>query len=178
MAGIVLAGGLSSRMGSDKALLPWQGKTLLAHMHALLEQAGAKPIKVSGAYPAFDGVPDQVERCGPLGGLFSVISTLPDGPAWVVPVDMPRLEVAMLQQLRDAAPAGCVIFAGQPLPMRLNIDDACRKLLQAMVQNRDSPKSLQALQRQLGVLELPVPAPIASCLVNCNTPTQWEELAS
>jgi molybdopterin-guanine dinucleotide biosynthesis protein A len=39
--GIVLAGGLSSRMGRDKALLPWQGRTLLEHMRGLLMQAGA-----------------------------------------------------------------------------------------------------------------------------------------
>lgn len=178
MAGIVLAGGLSSRMGRDKALLPWQGKTLLAQMRDLLKRAGAEVVRVSGAYPEFDGVADAVERCGPLGGLFSVATVLPDGPAWVVPVDMPQLDVALLQQLRDAPTAACVIFAGQPLPMRLNIDETCRTLLESMIQNPDGPRSLQALQRRLGVLELPVPAAAGSSLVNCNTPEQWEELAS
>ena len=178
MAGIVLAGGLSSRMGRDKALLQWQGQTLLAHMHGLLKRAGAGIVRVSGSYPEFDGIADVVGRCGPLGGLFSVANTLPDGPAWVVPVDMPQLDVALLQQLRDAPPAACVIFAGQPLPMRLNIDEACRTLLQSMIQDPDGPRSLQALQRRLGVLELAVPDAAAASLANCNTPEQWEELAS
>ncbi|WP_449466727.1 molybdenum cofactor guanylyltransferase [Stenotrophomonas humi] len=177
MAGIVLAGGLSSRMGRDKALLPWQGQTLLAHMHDLLKRAGAGIVRVSGSYPEFDGIADVVARCGPLGGVFSVVSTLPDGPAWVVPVDMPQLDVALLHRLRDAPHAACVIFAGQPLPMRLNIDDACRTLLHSMIQALDGPRSLQALQRRLGVLELPVSAAAAVSLVNCNTPEQWEELA-
>ncbi len=177
MAGIVLAGGLSSRMGRDKAQLPWQGQTLLAHMHGLLKRAGATIVRVSGDYPAFDGVADTVERCGPLGGLFSVVATLPDGPAWVVPVDMPQLDIALLRQLRDAPPAACVIFAGQPLPMRLEISAASRAVLQSMIEDPDGPRSLHALQRRLGVLELPVAVAAAASLVNCNTPEQWEALA-
>lgn len=71
-AGIVLAGGRSSRMGRDKALLPWHGRTLLEHMRGLLRQAGAQRVWVSGAYPAFAGIPDRIAHCGPLGGLYSV----------------------------------------------------------------------------------------------------------
>lgn len=33
----ILAGGQSSRMGRDKALLPWQGQPLVAHIAAILE---------------------------------------------------------------------------------------------------------------------------------------------
>ena len=47
--GIVLAGGLSSRMGRDKALLPWQGRTLLEHMRGVLKQAGAGRVPGGGA---------------------------------------------------------------------------------------------------------------------------------
>ncbi len=178
IAGIVLAGGLSSRMGRDKALLRWRGQTLLAHMCGLLGDAGAQPVRVSGSYEAFESVPDVVPRCGPLGGLYSVLQTLDDGPAWVVPVDMPLLDRTLLWQLRDAGPARCVSYAGQPLPMRLNIDTGCRTLLRSMVMDVDGPRSLHALQRRLGGRELALPDDGDGRLVNCNTPHQWDAVAS
>ncbi len=178
IAGIVLAGGLSSRMGRDKALLPWQGQPLLAHMHALLKAAGADPIRVSGDYPAYAGVPDSLPRCGPLGGLYSTIATLGDGPAWVVPVDMPLLDATLLHQLRDAPPGPCVRFHDLPLPMRLNIDGQCRSLLAAMLHDPAGPRALRALQRRLGVIELPLDPALVARLRNCNTPAEWEEVVS
>ncbi|CCP15033.1 molybdenum cofactor guanylyltransferase [Stenotrophomonas maltophilia] len=179
MAGIVLAGGLSSRMGQDKALLRWQGRSLLAHMCALLQAAGAQTLRVSGSYPVLPGVesvPDLVPRCGPLGGLYSVVKTLPDGPVWVVAVDMPLLDRQLLWRLRDAGDARCVHFRGQPLPMRLNIDRSCRTLLQSMVMDVNGPRSLYRLQRQLGSIELRLPDDGDARLLNCNTPIQWEAL--
>ncbi|WP_423788236.1 NTP transferase domain-containing protein, partial [Klebsiella pneumoniae] len=38
----MLAGGLSTRMGRDKSLLPWQGRPLLELMRGLVMQAGAR----------------------------------------------------------------------------------------------------------------------------------------
>ncbi|WP_282269073.1 molybdenum cofactor guanylyltransferase [Stenotrophomonas sp. PS02298] len=178
VAGIVLAGGLSSRMGQDKALLRWRGSSLLEHSCALLRALGAQPVKVSGDYPGFDSVPDAVLRCGPLGGLHSVVETLADGPAWVVPVDMPLLDVTLLRQLREAGTAPCVTYSEEPVPMYLNIDGTCRSLLFEMVTGTDGPRSLRMFQRRLGGLELPLPAGAAARLVNCNTPRQWEEVAS
>lgn len=176
--GIVLAGGLSSRMGRDKALLPWQGRTLLEHMRGLLLQAGAQRVWVSGNYPAFGGIPDQVARCGPLGGLHGVATRMPDGPAWVVPVDTPLLPPRLLQQLRDDHHGPCTIFTGHPLPMLLNMDDACRAALASMLDDRDGPRSLQALQRRLGVNTIALAPVDEAGLVNCNTPEQWEDVAS
>ncbi len=175
-AGIVLAGGLSRRMGRDKTQLRWQGRTLLEHMRALLFQAGAGTVHVSGDHPGFGGIPDAVPGCGPLGGLYSVVATLADGPAWVVPVDMPQLHVGLLRQLQAAADARCVVFAGHPLPMLLQITPASRALLADMVADADGPRSLRSLQRRLEVRELPLPTGAAAALFNCNTPEQWKEL--
>ena len=43
---ILLAAGESSRMGRSKALLPWQGKPLLAHQISALKQGGADRVVV------------------------------------------------------------------------------------------------------------------------------------
>lgn len=178
IAGIVLAGGQSRRMGRDKAMLPWNDGSLLGHMQDLLLQAGADPVRISGAYPDFDGVEDTVGGQGPLGGLHSVLRTLPDGMAWVVPVDMPQLDVSLLHRLRDAPPAACAIFAGQPLPMRLRVDAATRAELAHRLANARGPRSLHALQAALGVVALDPDEHASARLANCNTPEQWKELMS
>jgi len=178
MDGIVLAGGLSSRMGRDKALLPWQGRTLLEHMRGLLLQAGARRVWVSGDYPAFGGIPDAGVRCGPLGGLYSVAMRMPDGPAWVVPVDTPLLGGPLLLQLADHHPGRCTVFAGLPLPMVLQMDDHCRRVLQELVEDPQSRRSLRALQERLRVGVLPLPADAQAQMINCNTPAEWESVVS
>ena len=46
IAAILLAAGESRRMGSLKALLPWQGSTLLAYQISSLRHAGVDPVVV------------------------------------------------------------------------------------------------------------------------------------
>jgi len=46
VAAIILAAGASSRMGRAKALLPWQGSTLLGHEIEVLREAGIGQISV------------------------------------------------------------------------------------------------------------------------------------
>ena len=43
---LLLAAGLSQRMGALKALLPWQGTTLLAYQASTLQSAGLNPVLV------------------------------------------------------------------------------------------------------------------------------------
>ena len=74
ITGIVLAGGLSTRMGRDKALLPWQGRTLLEHMRGLLMQAGAREVWVSG-------LPGVRRHTGPPGTLRAAGRALQRGDA-------------------------------------------------------------------------------------------------
>jgi len=170
--GIVLAGGRSSRMGHDKALLSIDGHTLLDGAIAILRAAGAGRVLVSGDRPSHDGVPDDVPALGPVGGLASVLAHCPDGPVVAVPVDMPRLDVDALTRLRDAlGPARAAHYGGHPLPCALLVDARVRTTIDALIAANPAGPSLHALLHGLAATTLPVREP--RLLVNLNTPADW-----
>ncbi|MBD2868297.1 molybdenum cofactor guanylyltransferase [Paenibacillus arenilitoris] len=129
--GLILAGGQSSRMGTDKALLPIEGKPLLYRLAAQLSEC-ADTLTVAigssereavyggilGKYAAGARmVADRIPDCGPLSGLEAGLSAIADGYAFVVACDMPRLSLPLLQKLINAAAesgADVVHVAGQP----------------------------------------------------------------
>ncbi len=77
-AGYVLAGGASSRFGSDKALAQIGGVPMLLRMTALLEEVtgGAEVIAPAGRYAELGVrvVPDRWPGEGPLGGIATALS--------------------------------------------------------------------------------------------------------
>ncbi|KGM52296.1 hypothetical protein N792_04070 [Lysobacter concretionis Ko07 = DSM 16239] len=178
--GVVLAGGRSSRMGRDKALLDWHGRPLLEHMQALLREAGAARVIVSGPYGGL-AVPDRAPGKGPMGGIASIAATLPDGVLVLVPVDMPRLTPTMLSTLAGTEESRCTHYAGYVLPMRLLLDRRTRAVLAELDVAADDQKpgrggSLHALHERLHGVQL-VPAPGSDeAFANCNTPDQWQEM--
>jgi molybdopterin-guanine dinucleotide biosynthesis protein A len=172
--GLVLAGGLSSRMGRDKAALTIDGVTLLQRAILALHDAGAAIVAVSGDRPG--GIPDRWPRSGPVGGIASAADRLPDGELLVVPVDMPRLDGGLLAPLlasADTRATSC--WDTHPLPMRLRLDATSRDALAALMTAPGRACSVAALQSRLGVTALPLDIAVTPRLVNCNTPDQWRE---
>ncbi len=129
--GVLLAGGLSSRMGRDKALLDWRGRPLIEHQLDTLRAAGVDELRVSGARPDYHGVADLTPQLGPVGGLASVVAGVADeAELLVIPVDMPRLSGSLLRRLRRERPsARSLRLAGHVLPWRVRLDVACRATL-------------------------------------------------
>lgn len=179
--GVVLAGGRSSRMGTDKAGLSWRGRPLLEHMQDLLAQAGAGRILVSGPYAGADVIADQQPGLGPLGGVLTLAQTQDDGVYLLVPVDMPLLTAALLRQLVTAVAAdheaSSAIWAGYPLPLCLRLDAGARRVIADLARQYGAARSLRALHAALDGMELALDAGAERCLVNCNTPEQWQEVA-
>lgn len=117
---IILAGGRSSRMGTDKADLVYQGKTFLEIQLAKAAALQIQDVVISGyrgsqqlGFPVLtDAQPEQ----GPLGGLSTCLGAIRNEWALVLAVDAPLVPVAELEKLIDAAqkctaPA-CILGSG------------------------------------------------------------------
>ena len=105
-AGFVLAGGQSSRMGKDKALLEFGGRPLIAHAAGILIEAGL-PVYIAGgraetreALAAHAPVIGDAEPgLGPLSGVCSGLASTAGDFGVFVPVDAPFLPPLLLEYL-------------------------------------------------------------------------------
>lgn len=106
-AGVVLAGGRSSRMGRPKAALEWHGSTLLYRTTALLGRTVNGPVVVVRApgqsLPALptavELVEDPVEGLGPMQGVAAGLAAVEDRAvrAFVCSTDLPFLHPAFVR---------------------------------------------------------------------------------
>lgn len=99
----ILAGGQSTRMGSDKALLKTEGVTLLERALAKARQI-AETVMVAGArerYGEFAAeiVEDEFAQCGPLGGIHAALGASKSELNVVLSVDTPSVSVEFLGYL-------------------------------------------------------------------------------
>ncbi|HEY6446622.1 MAG TPA: molybdenum cofactor guanylyltransferase [Acidobacteriaceae bacterium] len=125
MNAFVLAGGESSRMGRDKALLDLAGRPLIAHALDKLRALGCTP-RICASRPDLAGfapvIHDTSPRCGPLGGLEAALSISGTDLNLFLPVDLPLLPLEFLRWLQTRAEstgAAATIprYAGRPQPL-------------------------------------------------------------
>ena len=100
--GIVLAGGKSKRMGTDKSEIILDGKSFLQIQTDKLRDLGAGRVYVSGKsspIPYTHHVMDVIPDMGPLGGLYSCFLECTCSNALVISVDVPLISQKTLDCL-------------------------------------------------------------------------------
>lgn len=130
---IILAGGASTRMGTDKAFLELDGVPLIARV---LERTRALADEVvisandAARFAALDVrvVPDVIPGAGPLAGICAGLEAVAHESAIVVACDMPLLNVALLDYMRAFARDYDVILpqTAEPARAAANQHDARR----------------------------------------------------
>lgn len=124
VTGVVLAGGQSTRMGRDKALLPIAGKPLVRHLAERMAALGIRRLIVACGTEArgreygalLQGLAgadeivtaaDAYPGSGPLAGLHAALGAVPErGYAFVMACDMPTVSVGLFARLLQAAEGG------------------------------------------------------------------------
>jgi molybdopterin-guanine dinucleotide biosynthesis protein A len=108
VTGAVLAGGRSTRLGRDKALLTLHGEPLLARTVRLLravcdEVLVVGPPERAAVVPDTRVLPDERPGSGPLGGIATALRAMAGDRLLAVATDMPLLRPALLHYLLTAS---------------------------------------------------------------------------
>jgi molybdopterin-guanine dinucleotide biosynthesis protein A len=111
----VLAGGKSTRMGTDKAFVEYEGRTLLARALDLARSITSE-VRVVGSGEKFARfapvVEDVFPDCGPLGGIHAALGASRTELNLMMAVDTPFISLAFLQYLisqAESAPDATVV---------------------------------------------------------------------
>lgn len=190
LAGVILAGGRSSRMGTDKSLLTLPGRqlSLLEYIKTQLAQVCDHKVFVSGNQYQ-QGIADRISGCGPLSGIHSVITEIANNYSniselLVAAVDMPDLSVEDFDYLLNMGRKNNSLccFETCYLPLYIPISGEVSQYLSSQLGGQndtisDAPKKRQySLKTMLDSLQGSQIAPLEkSRLENINTPTQWQQ---
>ena len=118
MLTVILTGGSSRRMGQDKALLPYEGATLLQTLAERFRRIGPVAVSMdrSGRFPLY-GARELVDPCpgqGPMNGIVAAFRETEAAEVLLTAVDLPCGDPALalrLNELRGDADA-CLLRRG------------------------------------------------------------------
>ena len=161
----VLAGGLSSRMGRDKAWLPAPagGEALIERLLRIASELALPAVVIGGNAPAgIECLRDAPAGIGPIGGLCALLAHAGTRPAIALACDLPYVDAALLARLARADSAAAVLAPRdpesgkwQPLFARYTPARVLPELRRAI---DDGVRSLQGVLARVAVEELTLSA--------------------
>ncbi|MEX0299194.1 MAG: molybdenum cofactor guanylyltransferase [Kordiimonas sp.] len=161
--GVILAGGASRRMGTDKAALrASNGDALLTVIKNRLQEAGAAKIVILGRPHEKGGLADKQPFAGPVRAISDYLDEQTTGSQHlVVPVDMPNLSTPLLRALvRSNTWAN---FASQHMPFFAVSDSSIPSDI----------KRIGDLLSYKEALTIPVPQGSEQAFLNLNHPSDF-----
>lgn len=193
LSAIVLAGGQSSRMGRDKALIPLQGVPLLRQVCDITLNCTPEVYVVTPWPERYQDIlpdtcriiqeislPGETQPHGPLVGFAQGLAQVETDWVLLLACDLPQLQVKVLQewvaQLKTTAEDAIALLPRNPKgwePLCGFYRRQCLPMLNQFID--EGGRSFQRWLAQHPVQELPVSNSQASQLLfNCNTPADLE----
>ena len=141
VTGIILAGGMSSRFGSNKALSRFDGERLI---HRLCKAVGAVTDRMmlithtpeEYAFLNIASRQDLVPRCGPIGGIYTALKTADTPLCLCVACDMPFVKPEFLEYMIRRSPGYDVVVPtndGREEPLCAVYRDTCTQAVEERI---------------------------------------------
>ncbi|MEI6214074.1 MAG: formate dehydrogenase accessory sulfurtransferase FdhD [Desulfuromonadales bacterium] len=189
VAAIILAGGESRRMGTNKALLTVGNRRIIETVYDRVAELFDEVILVTNDPDEYDFIPclkikDIHAGLGPLGGIHAGLTHCSAGRAFVTACDMPALDATLIRELCSISADLDVIIPETPgglEPLHSVYSRSCLPKMEKMLQNGE--------RRILSFLELAstrlVPRgriaqldPHFTSFSNINTPEDYQKINS
>ena len=187
ITGVILAGGESRRMGSDKSLLPIHGARFIDHVYRTLDDLFDEVIIVTNSPSLYAElpcrtVPDIYYAQGSLAGIHSAVCHARTDKVFVAACDMPLLNPDVIRaQCERAGEADVIIptHAGGSEPMHAIYSKGCIKPMEALLDQ--GRKKIVSFFPDVDVCEVPtsewqVIDPEGLSFRNINTPEEYYSL--
>lgn len=180
----VLAGGKSSRMGSNKASLSWNGTTFLDTVLAACQDFQEIYLSVDDSskyehlpYPVLE---DEKKEYGPLEGIYQILKTMEADYALILATDMPMVDRDFLRDFTEQVTGeeDCLVLCrdGRPQPLCSIYSKRLLPLLEKMREEGEHKPGLlfgRAKSRQIELSELGYGYEVVE---NVNTPEEYAVL--
>lgn len=185
---IILAGGYSRRLGQDKALLPWRGRTLIEHIVTQAQTLSDDVLVISGAEIRYTEIldvpifPDEIQGVGPMSGLYTGLKHAQYEYSLAVACDMPLISQAVLDLLTDELDSSVWAVVpeveGHRVPMLAIYHKKCLPVIERLlVRKHTSPLALldAAPVKIIPEERLRAVDPTLRSFTNINTLKDWEQ---
>jgi len=184
VTGVVLAGGKSSRMLQDKALLAYDGRTFLQSVTDVLGEVFPRVFVVAASVDAYriSGVTvhaDLFHDVGPLGGIHAALSHAQTTHVFIATCDVPLLRGPLLRAVLAEAQPGSVTVAhdgDRKHPLIGVYPVSLRDHLHATLtsQTRKVEEFLGSVKPPVTVVQLPE---FREMMRNINTPEEYAQFS-
>ncbi len=182
ITGIILAGGKSSRMGTDKGFLEFNGTLFTQHAIDALTPYVSDIIIVSdnADYDVFKlkRVPDLIKNSGPLAGLYSGLNASKTGFNLVLSCDIPlvnnKIIEVLLKHINNDIEVIQLQSKNKSMPLIAAYKTSCKNTCLGLL-NQDE-RRLQVAIQQLNSKTIVLDEALENFTKNINTPSELKHI--
>ncbi|MBV1924786.1 MAG: molybdenum cofactor guanylyltransferase [Flavobacteriaceae bacterium] len=182
ITGIILAGGKSSRMGTDKGFLKLNDRLFIEHIIEVLKPYVSELIIVSNNsdYDVFNlkRVNDLIENAGPLAGVYSGLKASKTKRNIVLSCDIPLINSEVISVLINEKNSTSEIIQiesnGKTMPLIAIYNKSCEAIFEALLNQGE--RRLRFAVNQCIVKNIALNKQQEQWVSNVNTPEQLKEI--